>query len=348
MNAAEVLWLADAGLAARLDFSRAEPVPRSHLAADLRRRESDVIYRVPVSDLAGSPGGETWLIILVEHQSSRDRWMPVRLLVYLLSIWERERRKWDDERVPEAERQLSLVIPVVFHTGDSPWPGPLSLGPLVGGPLELKHRFVPEMETLLLSLPAIPRERLAERTAGMAGVLQVLQKERADYDELRRTYDEAFDLLERLPQGSEGQWLRAAWYLTLLAMHRRSEPEYTQLRALIEDHAANSKFGLEREVTAVGRTMVELIEEKYRARERRAEERGIRLGEERGIRLGHDTGRQDGKCRSLLLVLRTRFGELPESVEAAVRDAAEERLDEWMRTAVTAPSLQDVGIPQRG
>ena len=55
------------------------------------------------------------MYVLLEHQSSPDRWIRLRLLRYLCRIWEAELRD-DPER-----RQLRPVVPVVFYQGERRW-----------------------------------------------------------------------------------------------------------------------------------------------------------------------------------------------------------------------------------
>ena len=48
--------------------------------------------------------------------------------------------------------------------------------------------------------------------------------------------------LEGLTADRAGQWLRVAWYMVLLAYHRRERPEYNELFELIQASARGSKF----------------------------------------------------------------------------------------------------------
>jgi predicted transposase YdaD len=61
----------------QLDFSSLEKVSGTYVADDLREREDDVIWRVR--------WGQDWLYVylLLEFQSTVDRYMAVRILVYL-------------------------------------------------------------------------------------------------------------------------------------------------------------------------------------------------------------------------------------------------------------------------
>src|SRR5205823_3876894 len=56
-------------------------------------------------------------------------------------------------------------------------------------------------------------------------------------------------------------------------------------------------------------------------------------------------GETRGLRRALETVLMRRFGGLPPAVEAALAAADLDTLDEWLRAAVTADTLTEVGIP---
>src|ERR1700740_949873 len=47
------------------------------------RRGGDMVWRIPHRD-----GGETYLILLLEFQSSSEPWMALRLLVYAGLLWQ--------------------------------------------------------------------------------------------------------------------------------------------------------------------------------------------------------------------------------------------------------------------
>jgi len=51
-------------------------------------------------------------------------------------------------------------------------------------------------------------------------------------------------------------------------------------------------------------------------------------------------GKAEGKIEDILITLETRFGAIPEYIEAHVRQTAPEKLDDMFRRALTTPSLQ--------
>ncbi|MCY4377612.1 MAG: Rpn family recombination-promoting nuclease/putative transposase [Spirochaetaceae bacterium] len=77
----------------------------------LRDSESDLLYEVRRK--AG--GAPAWLYVLLEHQSTPDPWLRLRLLKYSIRIWERDRR-----RHPQEER-LRPIVPLVLYQGERGW-----------------------------------------------------------------------------------------------------------------------------------------------------------------------------------------------------------------------------------
>jgi hypothetical protein len=57
---------------------------------------------------------------------------------------------------------------------------------------------------------------------------------------------------------------------------------------------------------------------------------------------GELRGFQNGVRDTLLTLLRTRFGEVPDEAVARVQAADRAQLDTWVERLVTAPTLDDV------
>lgn len=152
-------------LARQLDFAKLEPVqPREFLLDDWRSRESDLLFRVPLRRHRGHPG--TLVCVLVEHQSQADPRMPLRMLLYAVLYWEREWKDWEarsGQRSRPSERtplRITPVLPIVFHTGSSPWRTARDLADLIEGP-EALRRLAPHWPLFLwdLAKPAASADR---------------------------------------------------------------------------------------------------------------------------------------------------------------------------------------------
>ena len=75
---------------------------------DWRGNEADLLFSVE------RMGSETPVLVyvLLEHQSTPDRWLRLRLLGYCVQVWLRwQCRRHDDQK------QLPLLVPLVFYQG---------------------------------------------------------------------------------------------------------------------------------------------------------------------------------------------------------------------------------------
>ena len=77
----------------------------------LRDSESDLLYAIRRK----ADGAAAWLYVLLEHQSTPDPWLRLRLLKYSIRIWERDRR-----RHPTEDR-LRPIVPLVLYQGGRVW-----------------------------------------------------------------------------------------------------------------------------------------------------------------------------------------------------------------------------------
>ena len=106
-------------VADHLDYSQLETVPAKYLLDDWRQRESDVLIRLPYRDEAGARC--LVICVLVEHQSTTDPAMPLRLLLCAVLFWEQEWKAWTDHHERGQPLCLTPVLPVVLYTGQEPW-----------------------------------------------------------------------------------------------------------------------------------------------------------------------------------------------------------------------------------
>ncbi|QIS10966.1 Rpn family recombination-promoting nuclease/putative transposase [Nocardia arthritidis] len=102
--ASELQAVLPKAVAARIDWAGLELQSASFVKNNLRGRQADVLYRTSLA------GHDAYIYILIEHQSSTDKLMPLRLLGYMVDIWEHHR-----DTNPNAET-LPTVIPLVVHS----------------------------------------------------------------------------------------------------------------------------------------------------------------------------------------------------------------------------------------
>ena len=99
-----------AELQAICDFSQLRLESGSFVEESLRPYFSDVLYSLRTKN-----GDDSYIQILIEHQSTPDKHMAFRLLRYSVAAMQRH--------LDAGNKKLPLVIPVLFYTGKrSPYP----------------------------------------------------------------------------------------------------------------------------------------------------------------------------------------------------------------------------------
>jgi hypothetical protein len=138
-----------------LDLDGLERLNTKFHADTGERRESDLVWRIPRRG-----GGDAYVMLLLEFQSSSDAWMAVRMLVYAGLLWQhliREHRLTPDGRLPP-------ILPVVLFNGDPRWGAPVDLRELIGLPDgSALWRWQPKLRYHLIDEGAFSPDDLAGR-----------------------------------------------------------------------------------------------------------------------------------------------------------------------------------------
>ena len=111
-------------LANELDFESMETVETTTFSHNLEKKENDKLLK-----LKRKAGGEVYLILMLEFQSSNDFSMPVRILNYVARLYD------EITKVQGEVESLTLpaVFPVVLYNGKFNWTAKTSLDDLRGG-----------------------------------------------------------------------------------------------------------------------------------------------------------------------------------------------------------------------
>ena len=136
------------------DFASLEPFPTDHVGNDLRQSRSDRVWRVRFR----AAGSQEWLylLLLLEFQSTADRYMAVRVLSYTAQTWLKLIRSGDlmsDGRLPP-------VLPMVVYNGSPRWSAPLEVREAVAEVGPGLAPFQPRQRYLLLDQGALDVETL--------------------------------------------------------------------------------------------------------------------------------------------------------------------------------------------
>ena len=213
---------------AQLDFTTLEKVSGSYITDELREREDDIIWRVR--------WGEGWLYVylLLEFQSSIDRFMAVRIMTYLGLLYQDLIR----QKALTPAGRLPPVLPLVLYNGESRWTAARNVADLVERvPGGLEH-YRPQLAYLLLDEGAIvSAQDWSDQQRNTAAALFRLEHHRDEQDMLAVLAS----LVDWL-QAPEQTGLRRAftvWIRRVLLPYRVPDielPEFNDLQELHEVH----------------------------------------------------------------------------------------------------------------
>ena len=148
-----------------LDFTDCEALDKSFVADHYKETESDLIYKVKFR------GHDAYLFVLMEFQSSVDRFMAVRVLSYVTSFY------LDYAHDNKEVRKLPPVFPIVLYNGDRRWTAPTTLSALLQEPT-LLGKYTPRFQYFKVA----EREYSKEELLRIRNIVSTLFLAEAYYD----------------------------------------------------------------------------------------------------------------------------------------------------------------------
>ncbi|KFE60842.1 Rpn family recombination-promoting nuclease/putative transposase [Hyalangium minutum] len=307
--AAELRAVLPPEVVAQVDWSSLHRESGSVVDAELRERQSDLLFSARLH------GGEPLLLyLLLEHQSSVDKWMAFRMLRYVM----RQLERWLQEH-PESDT-LPVILPVVmYHGSEGRWTAARRMEELFQLPSEASEiwrELVPRFEYRLDNLTAEREEALRARAAPPVVVLTWLLLRSGASEQLALLLENWRPVLAEVlvsPEGQEG--LRAAAHY----LHR---------------------VGAEGALDALW-SVLDSMSKEQRAEETKMPFKTPALEEARVK--GVAEGEAQGRSAYLLRILTSRGIALDEGTRQrilACRDLA--TLDLWFERALKATRLSDL------
>ena len=292
-----------ANVVRQLDLTSLRRVDASFVDELLRERFADLLFEVDVLN-----GGEPVLVyILLEHQSTVERLMAMRLQCYM-------DRVWIDylARHPKAKR-IPRVIPIVVFQGPGRWTPSLQFADLFDGEPALRGALAPwtlSFKYIVIELPKEADETL--RLLSLGGLaLQLLKNYQAD------------DFLEQLPR----------WFSAM----REALVSRTGLRvfSLLVEYLVES--------TSYHHSELEMALEQVVGPETKdVFMTAAQTWLDEGKKLGIDEGVARGRRQSIARLPELRFGSLTEGTKQRLDRADLETLDRWLDRVLTSTSVNEV------
>ena len=123
-----------------LDYSTLEKVPGSYISEDFQQREDDIVWKVKVG------GDWVYLYLLMEFQSSVDKYMALRMMVYIGLLYQdliKRGEVLEDGRLPP-------ILPIVLYNGSQKWTAATNISELIPVVPGLVSQFTPSLHYLLI------------------------------------------------------------------------------------------------------------------------------------------------------------------------------------------------------
>lgn len=304
-------------LADGFDCQQARLLDREFPLDDWRRREADLPFEIPYR--LGETAGAALVVVMLEHQSDTDPLMPLRLLYFAATYWDREWRQWETSAKPRQPLKLRPILPLVFYTGPTPWGSNRTLAELLDIP-QVFHQFAPIWRPVFWNLSDQTPEGLLASANAWLQTLAVIRAEYAEATTFQQIFAETIKQLQQLSTTEPVRWYDLMRVVLTWAMWRRPQPERDSLLGLAGKQHANTdkQKEIESMTQKLGATMVDIAREE---------------------------GQLIASRQNLCLILVERFGSLPDEVRQRIeRITALERLQEIIRQGLRIHSLDELNI----
>jgi predicted transposase YdaD len=297
-------------VAARIDWSTLKLEPGSFVDPDLRLSESDLLFS------AKADGRDIGIYVLFEHQSTRDPYLPMRLLRYMVRIWHR----W--ELNPENRPPYPQIVSTVLAQNGSVWNVDPTLSSLFSftGPDDPMRRYLPDFLYELIQLAALPFDAIRGTPDGIL-TLRVLKAERSGELLSDPIWDE--ELLAMV--------LIDTFHLAVSYMYSRDSVDNDALFHRIKS------IGSEPHRTAA-MTLAQQLRQEGRIEGRQD---GIQEGFKSGELKGRHEGTLAASRQSILEAFDLRFGPIPDGLRDSIEAIVDpEKLRALHRAAIVSDSLE--------
>jgi predicted transposase/invertase (TIGR01784 family) len=263
------------GISARLDWERLRLEPGSFVDSQFRSSESDLLFS---SSLEGT---DCLIYVLFEHQRVLDPWIALRLLRYMVRIWEGFRRKQ-----PQAVR-LPVILPVVLSQNALRWELAPRFAALLDIPPELAEEsaaFIPDFIFKLVQLADLPFEKIVGTPAGIL-VLRTLKAEQIEKLLGSEVWDESL-IQQALP----------TFEMILRYILSQTEIDKTsfahRVRAIQSSEIKDITMTLAQQFHQEG--LQKGLQKGLQEGQQRGLEKGLQEGQQRGLEKGLQEGQQKG------------------------------------------------------
>ena len=175
------------------------------LDEDLKEEFSDLLFKVSINNK------DSYIYMLFEHKSYRDRMVIFQVMKYMINIWEskiqedKEKRKEAGE-ASSGEIELPLILPLVIYHDKGEWTIKKTLGEMISNYEELPEdlkKYIPNFEYLLFDLSKHDKEETELLTESMIIIKALSRARHATREEAIEILEEAITLIKESKEKDE-------------------------------------------------------------------------------------------------------------------------------------------------
>jgi predicted transposase/invertase (TIGR01784 family) len=260
-----------------LDFSTLEKVSSSYITRDRKSRETDVIYKIKYGNK------NLYIYILIEFQSTVEKFMALRVLNYVILFYE------DLLKQKKIKDKLPFVFPMVLYNGDNRWTAPVEISKLINYPSEDLTKYLVHFSYNLISVNTIDKQSLAH----LKDAVQILfYLENSDGEEFDDNMERISDAIFSISDVS----LKKELYSFLVGFTQKKGWEESRLETI--------------EAMEEVKTMLRTSMEEYK---KKLIEKGKEQGIEQGIEKGKEQGIEQGIKQERINVAKNMIKERVET-----------------------------------
>ena len=131
----------------KLNFSTLQRLDKSFIIEDFREKESDLIYKINYKDKP------VYIFLLIEFQSTVDKFMVLRFLRYMCEFYEFLIQKKNIKKLP-------AVFPLLLYNGDRKWTSETNIKDLIEK--TIPDKYIPQFQYYKIIENEIPKSILLQ------------------------------------------------------------------------------------------------------------------------------------------------------------------------------------------
>jgi len=297
-------------LTRRIDWTTLSLASGSFIDPEFAATSSDLLFTAQIE------GHPAFLYILFEHQNAEDPLIGLRLLTYMVRIWN------DHLRTNPSATKLPPILPLVLAQDNKPWKSSTRFADLVDSPegvgQELK-KHIPDFKFQLVELYRMPFDKILGTPMGILA-LRALKAEKLQALLDDPVWDETL-MLQLSPAAFE-------MLMRYILDRDLDKPAFRRkLQTLSNPKLSQNAMSLAEQFRQEGR------------------EEGHQEGRHEGRQEGRHEGRHEGlissKQQDILEALEIRFQRVPEGLREEIQAISDpKKLSLLHRTSITCADIE--------